>query len=174
MERSCVGADLEGADEMGGGASVGAADEPVATRQASDFGELDPQRQRARLQRVLMVGAALLFAAALAYALVFGRPSVRSLSPDSLPGMGGKVLAVTLVDQAALVNVSKAFFTENRAQNLAALCAALRERHVDKALLRMAAAPAAGQVNVRDCKAIALPVDLVSDEARPAGGPPKP
>lgn len=151
-----------------------AADEPVATRQASDFGELDPQRQRARLQRVLMVGAALLFAAALAYALVFGRPSVRSLSPDSLPGMGGKVLAVTLVDQAALVNVNKAFFTENRAQNLAALCAALREHHVDKALLRMAAAPAAGQVNVRDCKAIALPVDLVSDEARPAGGPPKP
>jgi DNA-binding NarL/FixJ family response regulator len=151
-----------------------AAAEPAATRQAPDFDELDPARQRAGRQRVLMVGAALLFAAALSYALVFGRPSVRSLSPDSLPGMGGKVLAVTLVDQAALVNVSKAFFTENRAQNLAALCAALRERHVDKALLRMAAAPAAGQVNVRDCKAIALPVDLVSDEAPPAGGPPKP
>jgi hypothetical protein len=79
------------------------------------------------------------------------------------------VLAATVVDQTALVNVSKTFFSENRAQNLAALCEALRERHVEKALLRMDAAPAAGQIDVRNCKAIALPVDLVPEEPAPAG-----
>jgi hypothetical protein len=76
-----------------------------------------------------------------------------------------------MVDQTALVNVSKTFFTENRAQNLARLCEAPRERHVEKALLRTDTAPAAGQINVRICRAIALPVDLVPEEAPPAGRP---
>jgi DNA-binding NarL/FixJ family response regulator len=148
-----------------------AAGEPVAKRESRDFDELDPVRRRVRRQRVLAAVAVLLFAAALSYVLVFGQPSVRSLSPEVLQRMGGKVLAVTLVDQTALVNVSKTFFTEDRAQNLAALCQALRAHHVDKALLRMDTAPAAGQVDIGECKAIALPVELVREEGPPSGTP---
>jgi DNA-binding NarL/FixJ family response regulator len=154
--------------------------EPAPKREAYEFEQFDPVRQRARRRRVLVGIAVLLFAAALSYALVFGQPSVRSLSPEALRGAAGKVLAATVVDQTALVNVSKTFFTENRAQNLAALCEALRERHVEKALLRMDTVPAAGQIDVRTCKAIALPVDLVPErpppggQTAPAAGPPQP
>ncbi len=147
-----------------------AAGETAAKSETYHFDQVDSARQRTRRRRALVVVAVLLFGAALSYALVFGQPSVRPLSPKALRGMAGKVLAVTMVDQTALVNVSKTFFTENRAQTLAALCEALRERHVEKALLRMDTAPAAGQINVRNCRAIALPVDLVPEEAPPAGG----